>query len=293
MKRAIVVGVNGSASMLEVVRWAARYAAMNRSVLRLVSGVFPGPETGLGGSYPVPSEVYAQLDARAHEWLAAAAREVSTVPGCFEIDQEVKYGHPAWMLVSESARASRVVVGPPEVGESTGHGFGSTAEALVAHSECPVVVVRRPVLAEEGDDRPVIVGVDGSRIGEAAVEVAFEEASLRGVPLVAVHTWSDVAGSDWFEWEIGLDWEAVATSERAVLAERLAGWQEKYPDVPVRCIVERDRPVRYLVEHGAQAQLMVVGSRGRGGFTGMLLGSTSRALVHSAPCPLLVARPPG
>jgi nucleotide-binding universal stress UspA family protein len=88
-----------------------------------------------------------------------------------------------------------------------------------------------------------------------------------------------------------MDWKAVEDTETGRLAERLAGWQEKYPDVTVRRIVTRDRPVRCLLEHSADAQLLVVGSRGHGQFSGMLLGSTSRALIYHAPCPLLVARP--
>lgn len=111
---------------------------------------------------------------------------------------------------------------------------------------------------------------------------------MRGAPLVAVHVWSDVAVDEWFA--PGAGWEAIRVDEERVLAERLAGWEAKYPDVSVERVVARDRPVRFLVEHGARAQLIVVGSRGRGGITGMLIGSTSRALLHCAPCPVLVVR---
>lgn len=286
----IVVGVDGSDAALYAVRWAARDAALHRVPLRLVSAVSLGPAAGLEGN-PVPDSVYETFETRLRRWLSGAADEATRVPGCLEIVQEVRHGHPAWMLVDESVRARRVVVGAHGLGERTSHAIGSTAEALVGHAKCPVVVARRPDSPEESGRQPVIVGVDGSRVGEAALEAAFEEASVREVPLVAVHTWNDVASGGWFELDVDLDWDALQTRESAVLAERLAGWQEKYPDVETRRVVERDRPVRYLVEHGAHAQLVVVGSRGRGGFTGMLLGSTSRALVHSAPCPLMVVRP--
>lgn len=114
---------------------------------------------------------------------------------------------------------------------------------------------------------------------------------MRRVPLTAVHTWIDVplAGVAGKAAEF-VDWAAVETQEREVLAQRLAGWQEKYPDVLVRRVVTRDRPVRHLLEHAANSQLLVVGSRGRGGFTGALLGSTSQALIYHATCPLIVAR---
>jgi nucleotide-binding universal stress UspA family protein len=88
-----------------------------------------------------------------------------------------------------------------------------------------------------------------------------------------------------------VDWDAVEAREHEILAERLAGWQEKYPDVTVRRVVTGGRPARCLLDQAEGAQLLVVGSRGRGGFAGMLLGSTSRTLIHHAPCPLLVVRP--
>jgi len=87
-----------------------------------------------------------------------------------------------------------------------------------------------------------------------------------------------------------IDWDVVAADEWEVLAERLAGWGEKFPDVEVRRLVTRDRPARALVEESGRAQLVVVGSRGRGGLGGMLLGSVSQALLRHAACPVVVAR---
>ena len=123
---------------------------------------------------------------------------------------------------------------------------------------------------------------------EAAVGFGFEAAALRGVPLVAVHTWQDTLVDATMAPLI--DWDVVAAGEREVLAERLAGWGEKFPDVEVRRLVTRDRPARALVEESGRAQLVVVGSRGRGGLAGMLLGSVSQALLRHAACPVVVAR---
>jgi nucleotide-binding universal stress UspA family protein len=186
-----------------------------------------------------------------------------------------------------------VVLGSRGLGGFTGLLVGSTAVSLAAYGQCPVAVVRGRTLADPPPGSgPVVVGVDGSPTSEGAIEVAFDEASFRGVGLVAVHTWSDVTvGSAFDIAAVSLDWQAVETDEQRLLAERLAGWQEKYPDVRVHRVVTRDRPVRSLLAQAGNAQLLVVGSRGRGGFAGMVLGSTSQALLHHAPCPVLVVRP--
>ena len=133
----------------------------------------------------------------------------------------------------------------------------------------------------------MLVGVDGSPASELATEIAFDEASRRRVELIALHAWDD-AGLFGFP---GVDWPLLETSEEEMLAERLARWQERYPDVTVRRQIARGRPARHLVEGSDTAQLVVVGSHGRGGFAGMLLGSTSQALVYNAPCPLAIVRP--
>lgn len=133
---------------------------------------------------------------------------------------------------------------------------------------------------------PVLLGIDGSPASEAAVAVAFDEASRRGVELIALHAWSDLEVVEL----PGLNWSAVEAEAQVLLAERLAGWQERYPDVTVRRVVVCDRPARQLVERSQTAQLVVVGSHGRGGVTGVLLGSVSNALVHAVRMPLIVAR---
>jgi nucleotide-binding universal stress UspA family protein len=134
---------------------------------------------------------------------------------------------------------------------------------------------------------PVLVGIDGSPASDLATAIAFDEASRRGVELTALHAWSDV--------EIielpGLDWSAVKSEAVRSLAERLAGWQERYPDVKVNRMVVFDRPARQLIEQSESAQLVVVGRHGRGGLSGMLLGSVSNAVVNSARMPVIVARP--
>jgi nucleotide-binding universal stress UspA family protein len=166
---------------------------------------------------------------------------------------------------------------------------------LAAHGHCPVAVIRD---REPGPGLPasgaVVVGVDGSSVSESAVAIAFEEASARGADLIAVHAWLEFvsAAPSLYANQLLFDWAPIENQQREILAERLAGWQEKYPDVTVHRVVSREeKPAQALQFHAADAQLLVVGSRGHGGFVGMLLGSTSRKLIHDAPCPLMVVRP--
>lgn len=165
--------------------------------------------------------------------------------------------------------------------------LGSVSNGLLHHAHCPVAVIHdEDPLMPHPSKAPVVVGVDGSPASERAVALAFEEASLRGVDLVAVHAWSD---SGVFEFP-GADWSTLQAMGEQTLGERLAGWQERYPDVLVRRIVVADKAAHQLVEQAESAQLLVVGSRGRGGVAGMLLGSVSTAVVNAARMPVLVVR---
>ncbi|GAA4659293.1 universal stress protein [Amycolatopsis dongchuanensis] len=282
----IVVGIDGSARALEAVRWAAREAASRHVGLHLVSGFDPAIAWyGEGGPVPPVSIDSVEQAAKADLVRAAAvAREVAPrVP----VRTERARHQPVPLLLDESRRALMIVLGASGRGGYRGMLTGSTAVLVVAHAACPVVVVRPP--GTRGG--PVVVGVDGSPASARALEVAFDAASRRGVPLVAVHSWSD-ADYVTLPVQYGLIETAPTREEQArVLAECLAGWQEKYPDVRVDRVVLKDRPRHCLLEWSGKAQLVVVGSRGRGGFQGILLGSTSQALLHHARCPVLVVRP--
>ncbi|GAA3854683.1 universal stress protein [Saccharothrix violaceirubra] len=278
----ILVGVDGSESALDAVRWAAAEAARRGVGLDLVH-VYPTPVRGYPQVVLTGGEVRRALEEAGREHLERARALVADVP----VTVEVVPGDAAATLVGRSAAASCVVVGSRGLGGFTGLLIGSVAVALAAHARCPVVVVR----GTEAVDGPVVVGVDGSPTAEAAVAYAFEEASLRGVGLVAVLAWTDALVDGPLGERFGADWAAVEAGEHRVLAERLAGWGAKYPDVAVTRAVVRELPVRALLDHAAGASLLVAGTRGRGGFAGLLLGSTSQALIHHAPCPLAVVRP--
>ena len=285
--RPVVVGIDGSESARQAAFWAADEAVRRGVSVRLVDAVDVNP-SAYRGAAPRPLGFIDALKADARKALIGVRSEIRARHAELPVDTAVPPRSAVPALVEESKGAQLVVLGSRGLGGFTGILVGSTAVALVAHGHCPVAVIRGDVAAAG----PVVVGVDGSSTSEAAVALAFEEASLRGVELVAVHTWveylSDVAYTT--ARQFLMDWDAVERHEVESVAERLAGWQEKYPDVTVRRVVLRDRPVRCLLAESIGAQLLVVGSRGHGGFSGMLVGSTSQALVYHATCPLLVAR---
>lgn len=287
VRRPVVAGVDGSESALAAVRWAAREAHHRRLPLRLVQA-FSWPNFRHIGELDFgvnPREVLLRL---AHEELAAAADAAAAAAPGVEIEQEVEVGYPIPVLEAESRRAHILVLGDRGLGGVNSLLIGSVAIALAAHAACPMVVIRGPEPAPASEALPVLVGVDTTANSAAAIEFAFDIADARRVPLVAVHALWDLLVDPVLD--LVTEWDATEAHERERLGELLAGWSEKYPDVPVQRVVARDRPAHRLLEQAQHAQLVVVGSRGRGALSGLLLGSVSHALLHHAPCPVAVVR---
>jgi len=291
--QAVVAAVDGSESARHAALWAAAEADRRHLQLRLVNAVKIPVVPYTGGR--IADQGYVDvLVQNGRDTVKGITADVTEIHPDLEVRSDVVIADPVATLLAESESAAMMVLGSRGLGGFTGILVGSTAIALVAHGHCPVAVIRgRTPDGVPPAGGPVVVGVDGSPASAAAVEWAFEEASLRGTDLVAVHTWTEYASDSAYAYarQFVLDWDGIEAKQREILAERLAGWEEKYPDVIVRRIVTRDRPVSALLEQSAEAQLLVVGSRGHGGFTGMMLGSTSQALIYHATCPLLVARP--
>ncbi|WP_216207426.1 universal stress protein [Amycolatopsis aidingensis] len=288
----IVVGVDGSAAATQAVRWAAETAAQRRSRLRPAYALTLSVGYH-GGGLALPREFFAALEQQSERILREAAETAAAVSPGIEVDPVLLREPVIPSLLELSQQARMLVLGGSGGGGFPGMRLGSTAVALTGHAHCPVAVVRgRDGGAEVPAEGPVVVGIDGSPVSERAVAVAFEEASWRGAPLVAVHAWLDGDYDTVFSpARFYSTWESVEEAEQRALAERLAGWQEKYPEVEVRRVVARDRPRHQLLEWSARARLLVVGCRGRGGLPGLVLGSTSQAMVHHAECPVLVVRP--
>lgn len=293
--QSIVVGIDGSESAGKAALWAAGEAAARHLPLRLVHAVVTSPLAYTGGP-AIPQSYFDALGNDGRRQLIEVEKSIRHVHPDLTVEPDLRMADPVAMLIAESDNARLLVLGSRGLGGFAGIVVGSTAIALVAHAHCPVAIIRETNnLDTVRTGGPVVVGVDGSPAGEPALAIAFDEASVRGADLVAVHTWIEFPSDQAYAYahELIDNWAALETRECEVLAERLAGWQEKYPDVAVRRVVTRDPPVRGLLDQAACAQLLVVGSRGRGGILGMALGSTSQALIYHATCPLLIARPTG
>ena len=292
-RRAILVGVDGSAAALGAVQWAAHDAALRNVPLTLVH-VVNAPVPGWS-QVPAPAGLRQWQEKRAREFIKSAikvAEESTGERGPVQIDSKVFYSATVPTLIGLSKEAEMVVVG------YRGHGgvlvrtfLGSVSSGLVYHAHCPVAVIHdeEPLIANVAR-APVLVGIDGSPASEAATAIAFDEASRRGVDVMALHAWTDLRVSDFKELFPNFNLDAQLSDEEETLAERLAGWQERYPDVGIRRKIEIGEPALPLIEASKQAQLIVVGSHGRGGFAGMLLGSVGAAVVNRARIPVIVAR---
>ncbi|BBX65940.1 universal stress protein [Mycobacterium saskatchewanense] len=280
---AILAGVDGSAAALSAVRWAARDAALRRAPLALVHVVdAPLPEWF---TVAAPAGFGQSQERRARDVIESAievAKESTGESDPIPIDSNVFRSATVPTLVGLSAEVEMVVVGR---GGALARSFlGSVSSALVYHAHCPVAVVHDDkAVTDNGARAPVLVGIDGSPASEAATAIAFEEASRRGVSLVALHAWTDPRAKAPFQ---DAKWDAQLSEEEETLAERLAGWHDRYPHVGVRRRIEIGDPARWLIDASERTQLIVVGSHGCSRVSGRLLGSVGAAVVNRAKMPV-------
>lgn len=280
----VVVGVDGSESALQAVRVGAHEASLRRRRLLVThANTWPLVPTNLGPDLASPHEIGLRRAAEQVVAEAVAAAE-KAAPGV-EVDGEVRDGTPATVLLHHAAHAELVVIGDRGLGGFTGLLLGSVAIQLAAHAACPVLVVKG-VLDRPG---PLVVGLDGSGSSERALAFALAEAHLRRAELVAVLAWRPEpigVGGDILP--LISDEDDLLREAAQVVEDSVAGWCARYPGVRVNRRVERGRPSRVLVEESRRAQLTVVGSRGRGGFSGLLLGSVSHPVLYHAHSPVAI-----
>ncbi|MGA9490690.1 MAG: universal stress protein [Mycobacterium sp.] len=285
----IIVGADGSPASDAAIRWAAEDAALRHVSLTVVYVINPAVTQWPHG--PLPDGVGVWQENEGRRILTDASKIARDAAGgnpAVSVDCEMYSSATIPTFVDLSKKAELIVVGNHGRGAWARGLLGSVSSSLVRHAHCPVAVIcdEQTRTPSPADEAPVLVGIDGSPASELATQIAFDEASRRRVNLVAVHAWSDTEIVDL----PGLDWSAVKAEEERLLAEQLAGWQERYPDVTVHRLLVCDRPARVLVETSEAAQLVVLGSHGRGVFAGALLGSVGNAVVQSVHTPVIVAR---
>ena len=279
----VVAGLDGSDSALRAVKWAAVEAERRGAVLRIVHAELPLP----ADAPDLTGMARTALHDEAMAWVRKATTVAQEVAPAVEVDVHVQVATAAWLLERESRTAALVVVGSRGLGGFTGLLLGSVAVALASHAKCPVVVVR----GEGNELGPVVVGLNGSPENWFVLDRGFEEAEARGAALVAVHAWRPPLGTARIAESAGIAWSELDTVRDALVAQRLAACADRHPGVRVERHVVHGSAAHRLVEQAAGASLLVVGSRGTGGLSGMLLGSTSQAVIRYAPCPVLLVRP--
>jgi nucleotide-binding universal stress UspA family protein len=281
-----VVGVDGSTGSDRAVRWAATYAVAHQRPLTIVHGA--GAPECLVADFPVDLQEARLGLLRTGRTVTDHARDLArTVGPHLVVAVELDTCEPRSLLAEATPDAHLLVLG------SRGHGallsllLGSVSVALVAQAPCPVVVVR-PV-ADDDESLPVVVGVDGTEDSTGALTFAFELAAEQRRPLEVVHA----TGEPWLfpvpdtgsvmDADVAADWQLL-------LAESLAGYCEKFPDVVFSSRVAQGSAAWALVAASGHASTVVVGARGRSALTEWLLGSVSRSVVEHGHCTVAVVR---
>ncbi|MEU7033507.1 universal stress protein [Streptomyces sp. NPDC046237] len=278
MKGQVAVGVDGSRASLAAVEAAAHEAAMRGVGLRVVHAfVWPATHAPRGSPLGPPGGT---LREDAEALTAGAVERARSAAPDLDVTSAITTGETGVALVAQSRTAQLIVVGGHGAGAVPSSLLGSTAEYLAGHAECPVMVVR----GRSAPAGPVLLAMDGSTAGRPAIEFAFAESSLRHRDVVALHVEDDGPFVD----ERG----RIGAEERE-LRDMLSGPHGRHPDVAVDVRVVRGETRRTLIEASADAGLLVTGTRGHGGLTGLLLGSVSRALLRHAQCPVTVVRADG
>ncbi|WP_221653787.1 universal stress protein [Actinotalea ferrariae] len=290
----VLVGIDGSPASLQAADWAAELARTHGYGMHLVC------------SYAVPSFTAAALDggyaALDDTAIADGARAVldeaveRVRPTGVRVTSAVATGDAAAVLVDLSRGAAAVVVGTRGRGGFAERLLGTVSSALPAHAHCPTVVV--PLRQSPDGDaeaprtprvRRIVVGVDGSAAAEVALERAIREAEAWGAELTAVAGVPVGTGAGILAWlPSAIDHEAVLRDVAEGLDVVVDRAVAKHPGVEVRRHVLDGTGAALLTEFSTAVDLVVVGSRGRGGFAGLLLGSTSQAVLHHAACPVMV-----
>jgi len=269
---AIVVGIDGSDTALGGAQWAAEFAASRALPLTLLHAI-PTLEPGAGGQV-----------------LATAEAAVRSTHPELEIQTAAVKGAVATALAEASQSARLLVVGAGDHRTLGGH-----AVKIAHRTHCPLVVWRKPVARRTGKPLPVVVGIDGSDDSTRALAEAFDIAGALHAPLTVVHMWEigaavgmgDLGGQGNMDWKL-LD--VLQSQQRQRMDELVAPLARQYRNAHVDTVFQDVSPAKGLTDLSREAQLVVVGSHGRGKLADAIFGSVSQNLIHHAECAVLVVR---
>jgi nucleotide-binding universal stress UspA family protein len=277
----VTVGVDGTSKDDRAVDWAAEEAARRGTGLHVLHAFWVIPMGVAGVALPVELAPHPALTERPVARARAAHPDLA-------VTGEIVLEEPGSALVEASRRSALLVVGARGLGRIAGRLLGSVSHRVVSHAECPVVVVRDLAQTPDG---PVVVGVVPGDTPYEVLRFAFEHASRRGLPVRLVHAeefrYPPVGTRELrAAFEEMAAW--VATEQAAALEELAEEWRGRYPGLEVETVQSRRHPVEVLTDEGAEASLLVVGSRARSGMTGHRLGSVARGVLHGVPVTAVV-----
>ncbi|CNE42077.1 Universal stress family protein [Mycobacterium tuberculosis] len=274
----LLVGYDGSEGSARALEWAAEDARRRGLPLALLHSW----DVHAGGLAPMPA---VDPRAEAQEILNAGVEHARKVASDLKAQAVLARAPAAARLIEASESADLIVLGSRGTGGFAGLTLGSVGAQVAAHASCPVVIVRGDRPHTESGPGDVVVAMDGSAASQAALAMAFTEADAHGLSVRAVIAWDPIPA-----WELPplVDEAGMRAAAEARLAELMLPLRERHPGVRTETEIVTGAPRQVLIDAADGARLVVVGSRGLGGFRGLLLGSVSQALIHHAPCPVVV-----
>lgn len=289
---AVVVGIGNSDRDAETLTWAGNSAQRSGSPLHVLhahdlSAELAAIDPVAGNAISLGPDGDLGNEGLLQETLAAARERWPEL----QVTGSQPFVRPEQALIDASQGARLVVVGAARTSALQRFGLGRPSLAAAMHAASPVVIVPQGSRADA--EGPVVVAIDGSSHSAAAAERAFWIAELRGAPLVALTTWNVEVVDGMVVTTPGTDaWNATEAKYRAIADNIVNPLRDKHPGVTSTVEVIRGSAAKVLTERTADAGLLVMGTRGRGGFTGMLLGSVSQRVLETATCPVMLVHAP-